>query len=376
MRLLSKIEDISAYAEINKHKVKDLMVEGVIPAIINESTNRSFFYTTDTLIDFAAKRISKLKNIEYDINNRELFLFDDLSSDIFKSTGTCKVFSVTNQKGGVSKTSISVNLSATLAFLNQRVLLIDTDSQAQSSTYLNNEIYTDRSIANVLMEVLQSGTISKELVENYIIRNEVVNGKSIDILPSELKLSKIFELCRSVSMPHTILKKVIDTIRDSYDFIIIDLPPNSGISIEMALYASDKVIFATDCDKFSIEGINVTLEGIQSFNENTNKNLIIDTCFISKFIKNAKINNKKRDEIIETLTNRGIKIEDIYTIPFNLIIPESQDESYALIGFFQKENYSAKTDTVNYVSTINQSILANEQFFDYAIKMITDKENN
>ncbi len=376
MRLLSKIEDISAYAEINKHKVKDLMVEGVIPAIINESTNRSFFYTTDTLIDFAAKRISKLKNIEYDINNRELFLFDDLSSDIFKSTGTCKVFSVTNQKGGVSKTSISVNLSATLAFLNQRVLLIDTDSQAQSSTYLNNEIYTDRSIANVLLEVLQSGTISKELVENYIIRNEVVNGKSIDILPSELKLSKIFELCRSVSMPHTILKKVIDTIRDSYDFIIIDLPPNSGISIEMALYASDKVIFATDCDKFSIEGINVTLEGIQSFNENTNKNLIIDTCFISKFIKNAKINNKKRDEIIETLTNRGIKIEDIYTIPFNLIIPESQDESYALIGFFQKENYSAKTDTVNYVSTINQSILANEQFFDYAIKMITDKENN
>ena len=61
MRLLSKIEDISAYAEINKHKVKDLMVEGVIPAIINESTNRNFFYTTDTLIDFAAKRISKLK---------------------------------------------------------------------------------------------------------------------------------------------------------------------------------------------------------------------------------------------------------------------------------------------------------------------------
>ena len=339
MRLLSKIEDISAYAEVNKHKVKDLMVAGVIPAIINESTNRSFFYTTDTLIDFTAKRIAKSKNIEYDNNNRELFLFDDLSPDIFKSSGTCEVFSVTNQKGGVSKTSISVNLSATLSLLNQRVLLIDTDSQAQSSRYLNNEIYTDRSIANVLLEVLHSKTITKELVEKYIIRNEVVNGKCIDILPSELSLSKIFELCRSVSMPHTILKKVIDTIRDSYDFIIIDLPPNSGISIEMALYASDKVIFATDCDKFSIEGINVTLEGIQSFNENTNKNLIIDTCFISKFIKNAKINNKKRDEIIETLTNRGIKLEDIYTIPFNLIIPESQDESYALIGFFQKENF-------------------------------------
>ena len=375
MRLLSKIEDISAYAEINKHKVKDLMVEGVIPAIINESTNRNFFYTTDTLIDFSAQRISKLKNIICE-NNRDIFLYEDLNSDIFKSSGNCLVYSITNQKGGVSKTSISVNLSATLAFLGQRVLLIDMDSQAQSSRYLNKEQYTDKSIVNIFTELIQTGNITKELVEKYIVRNEVVNGKYIDILPSELRLSKILELCRSVSMPHTLLKKIIDTVKDSYDMVICDLPPNSGISIEMALYASDKVIFATDCDIFAKEGIEVTLEGINNFNQNTNKDLVIDTCFISKYNKNARIHNTVRDETIELLVDNGIHKDDIRTIPYNLIVPESQHESYALIGFFQKESYSAKSESVSYSSTISQAILANEQFFEYAIKMINDKEEN
>ena len=375
MRLMSKIEDISAYAEVNKHKVKDLMVAGVIPAIINVSTNRNFFYTTDTLIDFAAKRISKLKNIVCE-NNRDIFLYEDLNSDLFKSSGNCLVYSVTNQKGGVAKTSISVNLAATLALLGQRVLLIDMDSQAQSSRYLNEELYTNKSIVNVLLELMQNGNITKEFVEKYIIRNEVVNGKYIDILPSELRLSKILELCRSVSMPHTLVKKIIDTIKDSYDMVICDLPPNSGISIEMALYASDKVIFATDCDKFAREGIEVTLEGISNYNEVVNKDLVIDTCFISKYNKNARVHNTVRDETIKILSNNGISKEDIRTIPFNLIIPESQHQLYALIGFFQKENYSAKSDTVNYSSTISQAILANEHFFDYAIKMINDKEKN
>ena len=375
MRLMSKIEDISSYAEVNKHKVKDLMVAGVIPAIINESTNRSFFYTTDTLIDFAAQRISKLKNIKCE-NNRDIFLYEDLNSDLFKSSGNCLVYSVTNQKGGVAKTSISVNLAATLALLGQRVLLIDMDSQAQSSRYLNEELYTNKSIVNVLLELMQNGNITKEFVEKYIIRNEVVNGKYIDILPSELRLSKILELCRSVSMPHTLVKKIIDTIKDSYDMVICDLPPNSGISIEMALYASDKVIFATDCDKFAREGIEVTLEGISNYNEVVNKDLVIDTCFISKYNKNARVHNTVRDETIKILSNNGISKEDIRTIPFNLIIPESQHQLYALIGFFQKENYSAKSDTVNYSSTISQAILANEHFFDYAIKMINDKEKN
>jgi len=76
------------------------------------------------------------------------------------------------------------------------------------------------------------------------------------------------------------------------------------------------------------------------------------------------------------LEEKGFDKEKIFTILYSLIIPESQYEASALIGFFQKENYNPKNDTVNYVSTINQSILANEYFLEYAIRIIKDKERN
>lgn len=376
MRLITKIDEIASYAQVNKHKVKELMLDGVIPSVINESTNRNFFYTTDTLIDFAAHKISQHKNTTTE-NFRDLFLYDDLDHNIYiNKNSKCVTYAVTNQKGGVAKTTVSVNLASSLAFLGQKVLLIDLDSQSQSSRYLNKEQYTGKSLVNVLNEILQTGKVTKEFVEQFIVQHDVVNDKTIDVLPSELRLSKIFELCRTVSMPHTILKKIIDTVKDSYDVILLDLAPTSGISIEQALFASDKVILATDCDEFSKEGIEVTLEGIKAFNESVQKELVIDSCFISKFNKNAKIHLTIKNNIIEMLEERGFDKEKIFTILYSLVIPESQYEAAPLIGFFQKENYNPKNDTVNYVSTINQAILANEYFLEYAMKIIKDKEGN
>ncbi len=373
MRLLSKLDDIALYAGVNKHKVKELMLDGIIPTIINKSTNRAFFYTTDTLIDYSSKKISRKLGIN-DKSNRDIFLKENLDECLAERKGECKVYSITNQKGGVAKTTISVNLASTLAFLNQKVLLIDLDSQAQASRYLNKDQYTNKSLVNILNEYLHSGKISKEIVEQYITKHFVVNEKTIDILPSELRLSKVLELCRTSSMPHTILAKIIETIKDKYDFIIIDLPPSSGISIEMALFASDNIILATNCDEFSKEGIEVTLEGINVFNKNIDKSLVVDSCFISMYNKNANIHNSIKEELIDILTLNSIEEKKIFINPYNLIIPESQHVSSALIGFFQKEVYSSKTDSVNYVSTITQSLLANEQFFDYAIQMINNKE--
>ena len=95
-------------------------------------------------------------------------------------------------------------------------------------------------------------------------------------------------------MPHTLLKKIIDTIKDSYDIIILDLASTSGISIEQALFASDKVILATDCDEFLKEGI--------------------DSCFISKFNKNAKIHLTIKNSLIEKFEERGFDKENFFTI--------------------------------------------------------------
>lgn len=373
MRVLSKIDEISSYAGVNKHKVKELMINGTIPAVINESTNRNYFYTSDTLIDYVVEKVMKKKNIEKIEGNKDVFLRDDLDN-ILSDNNKCITYAVTNQKGGVAKTTISVNLASTLAFLNKRVLLVDMDSQSQSSRYLNKEQYAGNSIVNILNEILQNEKISKEFVDNFITEHEVVNDKTISVLPSELRLSKILELCRTATMSHTILKKIINTVEDDFDFIIIDLPPSSGVSIEMALYAADRVILATDCDEFSKEGIEVTLEGVKTFNENVGKNLKIDSCFISKYNNNIKAHQQLREELIELLEEKGLEKEILYTSPYNLVIPDSQREAVPLIGFFQKETYNSKNDTYSYVSMINQSLHQNKCFFEYAIKMIKDAE--
>ena len=375
MRIMSKIYEIVASTQVNKHKAKELMLSGVIPAVISESTNRKFFYTTDTLIDYAAQRISNHKNSKAE-RYRDLFLLDDLDASMYRNEGSeCVTYAVANQKGGVSKTTVSINLASNLSFLGQKVLVIDLDPQSQSSRYLNKERYIGKSLVNVLSEILQNGKVSKEFVEQFIVKHDVVNDKTIDVLPSELRLSKIFEMCRTVSMPHTILKRIIDMVKDSYDVILLDLPPSSGMSIEQALFASDKVILATDCDEFSKEGIEVTLGGIKTFNESVQKNLIIDSCFISKFNKNAKIHATIKNDIMEMLQDKGFNEKKIFTIPYSLTIPESQYEAAPLIGFFQKEHYNPKNETVTYVSTINQAMVINEHFLDYSMMIINDKES-
>ena len=374
MRLITKIDEIAAYAEVNKHKVKDLMFSGVIPSIVNESTNRNFFYTTDSLIDFAANRIAKLKNGSSE-KYRDLFLNDGLEELIKSKQPTkCVTYTVTNQKGGVGKSTTALNLSVNLALLGKKVLLIDLDSQSQSSRYLKKEHYTGKSLVNVLNEVIQNGRVEKDFVKKYIATQKVVNNITIDVLPSELRLAKVIEVCRTMQMPHTILKKIFDTIKDEYEILILDLPPTSGLTIEMALYASDKVILASDCDEFSNEGIEVTLEGIKAFNSSIEKDLTIDACFISKFNKTAKIHHTIKDELTQILIGKGFNEDNIYTTPYSLVVPESQYEASALIGYFQKEIYNPKLQSVSYVSTINQSMLVNENYLEYAIKITNDCE--
>ena len=177
-------------------------------------------------------------------------------------------------------------------------------------------------------------------------------------------------------MPHLLLKKIIDKIKKDYDFIIIDTPPYSGTSLEMSLYASDNVILASDCDEFSKEGIEVTLEGIKNLNENIEKDIKIDSCFISKYNKSVNINSEIIDEIMDMLIEEDFDEEKFFIVPLSSVIPESQYEALPLIGFFNKENHNKVTGVTNIISRINMSYLTNQYFFDYAIKMIKDNEDN
>ncbi len=183
-----------------------------------------------------------------------------------------KVISLINQKGGVGKTTTSINLSASLAILNKKVLLIDLDPQCNATTGIGlNKGEIEKSIYNVL-----NGTCK---IEDAIIKTKY---KNLYVLPANINWAVIdIEIIdNSRENPNFIrtdqLKNHIEKIKPSFDFIIIDCPPALGIITTNALTASDSVIIPVQCEYFALEGITQLLKAIMYTQQNLNPNLSIE----------------------------------------------------------------------------------------------------
>ncbi len=183
-----------------------------------------------------------------------------------------KIISLVNQKGGVGKTTTSINLSAALAYLGKKVLLIDLDPQGNATTGVGvNKGDIARSVHDVI-------TGRCEVVEA-IVRTKF---KGLYLLPATINLAGVdIELLeRSKVEPNysknTQLKQALDTIKDSFDFIIIDCPPSLGLITTNALTASNSVIIPVQCEFFALEGITQLLNTIMLAQKNLNPNLDIE----------------------------------------------------------------------------------------------------
>ena len=150
-----------------------------------------------------------------------------------------KVISLVNQKGGVGKTTTSINLSSSLGHLGKKVLLIDLDSQSNTTTGLGIE-RTNIKLAGAEVEIMQISYQDRD----YIMTEQ--------------------------------LKKQIDTVRDRYDYIIIDCPPALGILTTNALAASDSVLIPIQCEYYSLEGVNLLLKTILQVQKKVNSHLEIE----------------------------------------------------------------------------------------------------
>ncbi len=169
-----------------------------------------------------------------------------------------KVISLVNQKGGVGKTTTSINLSSSLGHLGKRVLLIDLDPQSNSTTGLGvNKLEITKSSYNVIM-----GTAN---IEDTIIKTPY---KNLSVVPSHISLAGTdIELVQKSMVQSDLkisdqLKKQIDRIRDRYDYIIIDCPPNLGLLTTNALAASNSVLIPVQCEYYALEGVTQLLNTI------------------------------------------------------------------------------------------------------------------
>ncbi len=216
------------------------------------------------------------------------------------------IISIANQKGGVGKTSTSINLSASIAAAEYRTLLIDIDPQANSSSGLGVE-KNDPSIYDVLMG-LESAEAS--IQPTYM--------PFLDILPSTIDLvGAEVELVPMEDREHQLVKP-FEKLREKYDYIFIDCPPSLGLLTLNALTASDSVIIPVQCEYFALEGLGQLLNTINLVRKSLNPNLSIEGVLLTMFDRRLKLSQQVREEVnkyfgekvFEAVIHRNVRISE------------------------------------------------------------------
>jgi len=198
-----------------------------------------------------------------------------------------KIISVSNQKGGVGKTTTALNLSACLGILEQKVLLIDLDPQANATSGIGIDLKKNKYSSYQLLE-------HTEKAENIILKS---NTPNLDIIPSNIDLVAIeLELVNHPDREF-MLKKALNKIKDNYDFIIIDCAPSLGLITLNSLVAANSVIIPIQCEYFALEGLGKLLNTIKSVQKIHNKDLDIEGLLLTMFDSRLRLSNQVVDEV-------------------------------------------------------------------------------
>ena len=197
-----------------------------------------------------------------------------------------KVVSIANQKGGVGKTTTSVNLSTILAKKGKKVLLIDADPQGNASSGLGIDKEIDKSIYDVI--------INEVSIEETIKSTSI---KSLKVCPSNINLAGAeVELVSLISREHR-LKERIDEIKDNYDYIIIDCPPSLGLITLNAFTASDSVMIPVQCEYYALEGLGQLINTVNLVRRHLNKNIEIEGAVLTMYDARTNLSNQVVKEV-------------------------------------------------------------------------------
>ncbi|WP_163539636.1 AAA family ATPase [Gracilibacillus sp. YIM 98692] len=233
-----------------------------------------------------------------------------------------KVIAVANQKGGVGKTTSSVNLSACLAHLDKKILIVDIDPQGNTTSGVGiNKGDVEQCVYNALVDDLTADQIC--------IHTDI---KNLDIIPATIQLAGAeIELVSTLSR-EVRLKKAIDSIKEQYDYIIIDCPPSLGLLTINALTASDSVIIPVQCEYYALEGLSQLLNTIRLVQKHLNKALMVEGVLLTMLDARTNLGIQVIDEVKKYFQSKVYQS----IIPRNIRLGEAPSHGQPIISYDPK----------------------------------------
>ncbi len=234
-----------------------------------------------------------------------------------------RVISIANQKGGVGKTTTSINISTILAKKGKKVLLIDADPQGNATSGIGIEKKTDKSIYDVIIEETK--------IEEVVLETQI---KNLKICPSNINLAGAeVELVSMISREYR-LKERLEENKENYDYIIIDCPPSLGLITLNAFTASDSVLIPVQCEYYALEGLEQLMNTVNLVKKHLNKELELEGAVLTMYDARTNLSNQVvkevknyfEDKVYKTVIPRNVRLSEApsFGMPISIYDPKSK----------------------------------------------------
>ena len=253
-----------------------------------------------------------------------------------------RIIAIANQKGGVGKTTSAINLGASLAVLERRVLIVDADPQANATSGSGFDL---KKVKTSIYECLIEDADPRKIILNSEIEQLDLIPSHIDLVGAEIEMLNMNER-------EYMLRNVIDQVREDYDYILIDCSPSLGLITVNALTAADSVIIPVQCEYFALEGLGKLLNTIHIIQRGLNPELEIEGFLLTMYDARLRLSNQVVEEVrkhfqqmvFETLVQRNIKLSEAPSFGKPVVLYDAESKG-----------------SVNYLNLARELITKNEE---------------